>query len=633
MSANPLADLMGAAVADTNSFELNMDMDAENANPTTTTTAAAAPVKRSSNHAAAIAAAPAKTASRTTVVATSGGAAGLSAQFNSNPLGAMSLHKEDKRASRAARRYSAPAKKEEEEEPKEEIFEDEGEITLEIGSSKAKAADDEFDEFDGEFESAAAAVANVTANVLPPAAPKPDAAETPPEKEREDDRLALQRAAETAAAQAAAAKAAEEAAKAKEAEEAAAREKAERAAALKQIALQASGESTAAAAAPAPEPEVKSAAERADETYAATRGNFTAIAEDEEEEEEEEDDDVAASAASGLPPSKPTAGAEKTSAGGNGSSTSAIESTSEPAPPPPKPVQPAMSREERLMAQFEEATAAMDAAKAEVREANPDDDRKAKIHFKQATEELFAKMSTEALSGIVREDWESAPFLQRKFAFMRPKLNSPQLLETRDKILGLARTPMDRSVLHERILMSVYRVITREETLPPRFGPRWETVGFQGDDPATDLRGSGMLSLIQALHMAAKRPKLLQDIFKLSKGGADFPMMTVSINFTQVAMQALRGGVLTKEANSTKALLEAFHAMHAACFLYFIKEWKRRGLGIADFGFLKKEIETLAQKKPAKLLASLKAFDEGRSSQLDAIVESGKKKGEKEAKF
>ena len=163
------------------------------------------------------------------------------------------------------------------------------------------------------------------------------------------------------------------------------------------------------------------------------------------------------------------------------------------------------------MAQFEEATAAMDAAKAEVREANPDDDRKAKIHFKQATEELFAKMSTEALSGIVREDWESAPFLQRKFAFMRPKLNSPQLLETRDKILGLARTPMDRSVLHERILMSVYRVITREETLPPRFGPRWETVGFQGDDPATDLRGSGMLSLIQALHMAAKRPKLSAD--------------------------------------------------------------------------------------------------------------------------
>ena len=56
---------------------------------------------------------------------------------------------------------------------------------------------------------------------------------------------------------------------------------------------------------------------------------------------------------------------------------------------------------------------------------------------------------------------------------------------------------MDRDVLHERVLMSVYKAITKEEHLPPRFGPRWETIGFQGDDPATDLRGAGMLALLQ----------------------------------------------------------------------------------------------------------------------------------------
>lgn len=33
----------------------------------------------------------------------------------------------------------------------------------------------------------------------------------------------------------------------------------------------------------------------------------------------------------------------------------------------------------------------------------------------------------------------------------------------------------------------------------PRFGPHWESVGFQGDDPATDLRGYGMLGLLQML--------------------------------------------------------------------------------------------------------------------------------------
>ena len=53
-------------------------------------------------------------------------------------------------------------------------------------------------------------------------------------------------------------------------------------------------------------------------------------------------------------------------------------------------------------------------------------------------------------------------------------------------------------------------------------------------------------------------------------------------------------------------MYETFHSLHAACFLYMVREWKRRGLGIQDFGNLRKEIETLALKKPAKLLAALR---------------------------
>ena len=56
---------------------------------------------------------------------------------------------------------------------------------------------------------------------------------------------------------------------------------------------------------------------------------------------------------------------------------------------------------------------------------------------------------------------------------------------------------MDRGVLHERMLMSIYKSITKAETLPTRFGPHWEVIGFQGNDPATDLRGAGILALLQ----------------------------------------------------------------------------------------------------------------------------------------
>ena len=68
------------------------------------------------------------------------------------------------------------------------------------------------------------------------------------------------------------------------------------------------------------------------------------------------------------------------------------------------------------------------------------------------------------------------------------------------------------------------------------------------------------------------------------------------------AKQALRAGGLTKDANKQRQLLDVFHSFHAACMLHFMTQWKRRGLTIQDFGFLRKEIETLATKKPAKLL-------------------------------
>lgn len=168
--------------------------------------------------------------------------------------------------------------------------------------------------------------------------------------------------------------------------------------------------------------------------------------------------------------------------------------------------------------------------------------------------------------------------------------------------------------------MSIYRTVTKSDSLPPRFGPQWEVIGFQGNDPATDLRGAGVLALLQMLHLAGRRPKLVESVFATSASGTAFPMMVVSINLTQISLQALRGGAITKEANRApptkgkqgyEPVYETFHSLHAACFLYMVREWKRRGLGIQDFGNLRKEIETLALKKPAKLLAALKEYDAG----------------------
>ena len=51
------------------------------------------------------------------------------------------------------------------------------------------------------------------------------------------------------------------------------------------------------------------------------------------------------------------------------------------------------------------------------------------------------------------------------------------------------------------------------------------------------------------LHLATRRPKLVESLFVTSASGSAFPLMTVSINLTQVSLQAMRAGGLTKEAN------------------------------------------------------------------------------------
>ena len=256
------------------------------------------------------------------------------------------------------------------------------------------------------------------------------------------------------------------AAEADAAAEAALKLQAERMTALKMV-TQAATEEVAPAVSVQPLPTAKSAAERADEEEA-SRKNITSIAEDEEEEEanEGETDD-------GFATAPPHDGEGSGTASGGGQ-------LQEPSPGPGPVDQPtAPSRAERLMAQFDAVTEAMDSGNAgggglDGSSAQSGEDRTAHIRYGEASAALMGSLSDEAMSGIIREDWSSASLLLRSVPALRPKLKTPQVKEQRDKLLALARTPMDSSVLHERILMSIHSEITGSAIPPQRLGPHWE---------------------------------------------------------------------------------------------------------------------------------------------------------------
>jgi hypothetical protein len=74
--------------------------------------------------------------------------------------------------------------------------------------------------------------------------------------------------------------------------------------------------------------------------------------------------------------------------------------------------------------------------------------------------------------------------------------------------------------------------------------------GFKGNDPATDLRGVGLLGLLQPL-FAVTTPELFpfaQKVFRTATATQEqeFPLLVLSINLTRIAYDALMDGLLNR---------------------------------------------------------------------------------------
>ena len=106
----------------------------------------------------------------------------------------------------------------------------------------------------------------------------------------------------------------------------------------------------------------------------------------------------------------------------------------------------------------------------------------------------------------------------------------------------------------------------------------WEDVGFQGADPATDLRGCGMLGLLQLLMLVDRNPGNAKAIHALSRDPVqEFPMAPLSINITHIALKAMRKGLLVAESKRRGSVWDAADAFYAGAFYEFYHRWKTGG--------------------------------------------------------
>eukprot|EP00026_Physarum_polycephalum_P004066 Phypoly_transcript_04083.p2 GENE.Phypoly_transcript_04083~~Phypoly_transcript_04083.p2 ORF type:complete len:303 (+),score=44.57 Phypoly_transcript_04083:189-1097(+) len=218
---------------------------------------------------------------------------------------------------------------------------------------------------------------------------------------------------------------------------------------------------------------------------------------------------------------------------------------------------------------------------------------------------------TEQKKNIVTEDTRTKGLFSSFFSlFFTSASLSSKLIQERDSIFAIALIAYNNSdVMHHKLLQNIYFSIQGVTTEVSRLGSHWEEIGFQGDDPATDLRGVGMFGLIQLFHLVKSHSELAKKLHKISRDEHQyFPFSVVSLNFTKVVLQTMRSGVLTSKFNKRGCILPVLNELHIGLYYELYVHWKRGHRTISDFPPLLKELTEKCTKAPDKVEANYKAY-------------------------
>ncbi|GAB1290937.1 ELMO domain-containing protein 3 [Apodemus speciosus] len=181
----------------------------------------------------------------------------------------------------------------------------------------------------------------------------------------------------------------------------------------------------------------------------------------------------------------------------------------------------------------------------------------------------------------------------RHCLFGPPKLHQG-LREERDLVLTIAQCGLDsQNPTHGRVLQTIYKKLTGSKFDCALHGDHWEDLGFQGANPATDLRGAGFLALLHLLYLVMDSKTLLmaQEIFRLSHHHSQqFPFCLMSVNITRITIQALREECLSRECNRRQRVFPVVNSLYAATFLHLARVWRTQQKTILDSGFVLKAV-------------------------------------------
>ncbi|KAK5981616.1 Engulfment and cell motility domain containing protein [Trichostrongylus colubriformis] len=196
----------------------------------------------------------------------------------------------------------------------------------------------------------------------------------------------------------------------------------------------------------------------------------------------------------------------------------------------------------------------------------------------------------------------------------KPHMESHSLKRERNLLLALSTVSYcNASTSQWALLRSFYTSVAALVLDPPnlvsdcpRKGNHWQDVGFQGTDPATDFRGTGILGLIQLYCMAKDLPegKLAEIVHMSRQEPHDFPLAVVGINITAILINSLRQGELLESAVTVGGYLKAMNKLYQSSLLVFCEQWREQNCTVKDCQSLLNRITSLLRNSQQTLLKS-----------------------------
>ncbi|KAL3692552.1 hypothetical protein R1sor_006203 [Riccia sorocarpa] len=160
---------------------------------------------------------------------------------------------------------------------------------------------------------------------------------------------------------------------------------------------------------------------------------------------------------------------------------------------------------------------------------------------------------------------------------------------------------------HQEALKSLWRVAFGNRELSSLVCEDWKEMGWQGNDPSTDFRGGGFVSLENLLFLANRFPRSFQRLLHKEEGKRaawEYPFAVAGLNITfmMIQMLDLRSGVPSSHSGITfcRMLAEdesAFDMLYCVAFEMMDAQWLAMHASYMEFNAVLRATRTQLERE------------------------------------